>query len=59
MKESEKHCQGCGVSRDLRILRKCPICHNVVCRTCGYTRQGKQFCSRSCADYFFFGDPEE
>ena len=37
----EKKCKDCGVSRDQRILTRCPICHESICRNCGFRRQGQ------------------
>ena len=40
-------------------LQKCPICFKQVCEGCGEKSMGRLFCSRRCAQAFFFGDGEE
>lgn len=39
--------------------QKCPICHKVFCEECAYRRSGRDFCSRICAEYFFFGSEDD
>ncbi len=39
-------------------LAKCPICHRSFCEEHSYTWSGRTFCSRGCADHFFFDDEE-
>ncbi len=41
------------------LLHKCPICFKWVCEDCGRHDYGRLFCSRRCADQFFFGDDDE
>ena len=44
--------------QDLR-LEKCPICFKMICENCVVRLYGRSFCSRSCADQFFFGDDDD
>ena len=38
---------------------KCPICFKQVCEECAIRSYGRCFCSKRCADTFFFGDDDE
>ena len=40
-------------------LNKCPICFKLVCDDCARRDYGRVFCSRRCAELFFFGDEED
>jgi len=45
---------------DLELtLHKCPICFKWICADCGENQYGRIFCSRKCADGFFFGDDDD
>jgi endogenous inhibitor of DNA gyrase (YacG/DUF329 family) len=53
------NCTVCGKS-DLEVtLNKCPICFKMVCQDCARQEYGRAFCSRRCAELFFFGDDDE
>jgi len=52
-------CTECGKTLDETTLSKCPICFKYFCSEHAYVTSGRRFCSRGCADYFFFGDPDE
>jgi hypothetical protein len=52
-------CVNCQALEDDRTLHKCPICFKLVCNDCGQRSYGRIFCSRRCADQFFFGDDDE
>lgn len=54
-----KQCWRCGTSEEERSLRKCVICFKLYCNECQADRNGRTFCSKSCADYFFFGDDDD
>jgi hypothetical protein len=56
MEESCYHCEG---SSGERRLSKCAICHRWFCEEHAQQVSGREFCSKSCGEYFFFGDPEE
>jgi hypothetical protein len=56
-------CVGCQVNdedpeRSVQ-LNKCPICFKRICDDCAHRSMGRLFCSKRCADQFFFGDDEE
>jgi hypothetical protein len=40
-------------------LYKCPICFKLTCSECTKREYGRTFCSKRCADQFFFGDDDE
>jgi hypothetical protein len=42
-----------------RRLLKCPICFKNVCESCSHRNMGRDFCSKRCADQFFFGDDDD
>jgi len=52
-------CVGCQVSDLDQHLNKCPICFKWICDDCSRRSMGRMFCSKRCADQFFFGDDEE
>jgi hypothetical protein len=52
-------CIGCKVSETEKRLNKCPICFKRVCDDCSQRSMGRDFCSKRCADQFFFGDDDE
>lgn len=37
----------------------CPVCHRKVCSEHAFSLSGKKFCTRGCAELFYFGDPDE
>ena len=49
-------CAGCEKTLDDGRLYKCPICFKYFCHECATNRGGRLFCSKYCADFFFFGD---
>jgi hypothetical protein len=52
-------CIACQKSEEDARLEKCPICFKWVCEDCGNRSFGRVFCSKRCADQFFFGDDDE
>ena len=52
-------CVHCGKSLDEVQLAKCPSCFKHFCDEHAYLMSGRPFCSRKCAEYFFFGDPDD
>jgi len=40
-------------------LLKCPICFKWVCESCAVRSYGRAFCTKRCAELFFFGDDED
>ena len=56
---AEMVCTTCGGS-DLNLrLEKCQICFKWTCEACGTPQYGRMFCSKKCADAFFFGDDDD
>jgi len=49
----------CELTGDDTKLHKCPVCFKHVCDEHAASRSGRKFCSDACAEYFFFGDPED
>jgi hypothetical protein len=52
-------CTVCQASDLDRRLEKCPICFKWVCEECAIRSYGRCFCTKLCADQFFFGDDDE
>ena len=52
-------CVVCKTSDQERRVNKCPICFKLVCESCSHRTMGRDFCSKRCADQFFFGDDDE
>ena len=52
-------CVSCAGDDQDNTLHKCPICFKLACDNCGYRSFGRIFCSKKCADAFFFGDDDE
>jgi hypothetical protein len=55
----EIQCYECGKTIDETTLTKCPTCFKYFCGEHSFVMSGRPFCSRGCADYFFFGDPDD
>jgi hypothetical protein len=52
-------CIQCQATDKDRRLEKCPMCFKLVCEECAIRLYGRTFCTRTCADQFFFGDDDE
>jgi hypothetical protein len=52
-------CVVCKASDQERRVNKCPICFKLVCESCSHRTMGRDFCSKRCADQFFFGDDDD
>jgi len=52
-------CVTCQKDDQEVTLYKCPICFKLVCTECTKREYGRTFCSKRCADLFFFGDDDE
>ena len=52
-------CVKCAVSEEERRMYKCPICFKKICENCSFFFAGRHFCTKGCADYFFFGSGDE
>ena len=55
----EPVCFRCEEPKPGTELSKCPLCFKLFCEEHAHAMSGRQFCSTRCAQYFFFGDPEE
>jgi len=55
----DQKCMQCELTGDDTKLHKCPVCFKHVCDEHAASRSGRKFCSDACAEYFFFGDPED
>lgn len=54
----ERTCYRCGIGDDERSIKKCVMCFRFYCQECETDRGGRSFCSKQCAELFFFGDEE-
>jgi len=54
-----EYCEKCHATGMWISLIKCPMCHKYVCDECKFSVQGKDFCSRFCANEFFWGETDE
>ena len=52
-------CVTCQKDEQEVTLYKCPICFKPICTECARREYGRTFCSKLCADQFFFGDDDE
>ena len=55
----ESVCCSCSEPRENATLSKCPVCFRRFCEEHAHAMSGRQFCSKRCAQYFFFGDPDD
>ncbi len=53
------NCIECQKDEMEATLNKCPICFKWICNNCGNSSMGRIFCSKRCADGFFFGDEDD
>jgi len=52
-------CSKCGITeRETMLLEKCPMCYKIFCSNCKVTFGGREFCSKICGQFFFFGEDE-
>jgi hypothetical protein len=52
-------CVHCKKTEAEVVLQKCPICHKYYCHDDAYAWSGRNFCTKQCAEYFFFADPDD
>lgn len=52
-------CANCHKTDDEARIEKCPICFKGYCPEHAYLYSGRRFCSKPCAEYFFFGDGDD
>ena len=55
----EEKCHACELTIDDATLHKCPVCFKYACAEHQHVLSGRIFCTKSCADYFFFSDPDD
>jgi len=53
------NCVSCQKDEKELTLHKCPICFKLVCADCARREYGRTFCSKRCADQFFFSEDED
>ncbi len=51
-------CFECQKTSDETQLSKCPTCHKRFCDDHAHRMSGRWFCSRGCAQHFFFAEPD-
>ena len=54
-----QRCHRCGAGPEEERLQKCPTCHQCTCHDHAWRRGGKSFCSKRCAEEFFYGEGPE
>jgi hypothetical protein len=52
----DNRCCECQKTMDEARLHKCPVCFKYSCDEHAASLSGRMFCSKGCADYFFFAD---
>lgn len=52
-------CTACQKTADQARLEKCAVCFKHFCEEHVYNYSGRTFCSKHCAEYFFFADPDD
>ncbi len=55
LREKGTYCEVCGATGFWMHMAKCPMCHKHFCDKCRHMFGGKEFCSRYCANEFFWG----
>ena len=55
----DRACVGCGANEQDRTLTACPVCKKPFCFACTWQVHGKNFCSKGCGSFFFFGEGED
>ena len=59
LEDPRMNCVGCAKEDQEVELFKCPICFKSACDSCANRAFGRVFCSKRCADLFFFGDDDD
>jgi len=54
-----KPCPVCGLGVLANQLQECEICRSVCCEYCVVSDFGRDFCSRRCRGFFFWGDGDQ
>jgi len=53
------NCIECQKDEMESTITKCPICFKWICNDCGNKSMGRVFCSKRCAEQFFFADDDD
>lgn len=56
--EKGEYCEMCGATGRWLQLYKCPMCHRFFCESCRVSFGGKEFCTSTCGNEFFWGSEE-
>lgn len=56
---NDPQCVTCQRTDQETDLQKCPVCFKYYCGEHTVNYSGRTFCSKHCADYFFFADDDE
>ena len=52
-------CTKCNKVPKVLRLTKCAECFKPLCEDCAFVRYARKFCSKACANAFFFGTGED
>ena len=52
-------CHECERTIEEIPLQKCSVCFKYFCEKHAYSMSGRSFCTRGCAQHFFFADPDD
>jgi hypothetical protein len=52
-------CAKCGQGPKVFRIMKCAACFKPICESCALRKHGNFFCSKGCAEVYFFGSGEE
>ena len=55
----EECCHECKKTKEETGLFKCPTCFKRFCEEHTYRMSGRRFCTRGCAQTFFFAEPDK
>ena len=47
-------CHACQKDDSQGHVERCAVCHRGYCEEHNFMMSGRKFCSRFCAEYFFF-----
>ncbi len=57
--KEDPQCYKCKKTAKEQRLLRCVICHRIFCDDCSFVKSGHHFCSRFCAEYFFYDEDED
>ena len=57
--EEDHICAICSVTREAAQLERCRNCRRYHCGDCTIRSRSGTFCSKECADMFYFGDDDD